>query len=127
MNNLWMTLLIFIQPVLWLGILRNYIIYRKRIKRERNDFNTSISPNDFEMKHFWLSFIVLGIVGSIISMVLGIYLSLPWIIIYEALLLINLIIIPGQFFTVLNLVIATALTFVTYKFCLLYTSPSPRD
>lgn len=116
MNNLWMTLLIFIQPVLWLGILRNYIIYRKRIKRERNDFNTSISPNDFEMKHFWLSFIVLGIVGSIISMVLGIYLSLPWIIIYEALLLINLIIIPGQFFTVLNLLIATALTFVTYKF-----------
>lgn len=111
-----MIFLIFIQPVLWLGILRNYIVYRKRIKRERNDFNTSISPNNFEMKHFWSSFFLLGIIGSIISMFLGIYLSLPWIIIYEALLLMNLIIIPGQFFTVLNIVIATALTFVTYKF-----------
>lgn len=116
MNNLWMTLLILIQPVLWLGILRNYIIYRKRVKRERNDFNTSISPKDYEMKHFWLSFFVLGILGSIISILAGVYLSLPWIIIYEALLVINLIIIPGQFFTVLNVVIATALTYLSYRF-----------
>lgn len=112
MRDLWTILVIFIQPVLWLGVIRTYLNYRKRIKQERKNYNTSIYSNNFEMKHFWTSLVVFGIIGSILTSLMGIYLAIPWIVIYEILIFINLLIIPGQFMAVLDFAVATGLTFL---------------
>lgn len=115
MSELLTVLLILIQPVLWLGILRNYIIYRKRLTKQRRDFNTSIYANNYEIKHFWLSFVVLGILGSAISIVLGVYLPITWIVVYQLLLIINLVLIPGQFLNLITFGIATVITWLIYQ------------
>ncbi|MCK8607725.1 PDZ domain-containing protein [Apilactobacillus ozensis] len=94
MNILIAFLVFFCQPVLWIGLIRNYLNYRKRINRERSLFNTAIYRSNNEFRHFIVSFILLGILSSIISALLGIILPTNFIVLYEILLLINLLLIP---------------------------------
>lgn len=104
--------IIFIQPVLWLGIIKVLLNNKKRLSRERNSFNTAIYQNNFELKHFLLGFLLFGIFGSILSILVGTFISVPWIILYEVLLLLNIVLIPYRLFPIIIAGITTLITMI---------------
>ncbi|UQS85075.1 PDZ domain-containing protein [Apilactobacillus apisilvae] len=110
---------ILIQPVLWLGVIKTYLNYRKRISRERNNFNTSIYQNNFEIKHFIISFFILGTIGSIISAFIGTFIPNIWIFIYEVLLLLNLLLVPNKVYPIFMAGLTTVVMIVIDLFNLL--------
>jgi hypothetical protein len=116
MINLWTILLIFIQPVVWFSLFRVYFQARKRIDFERAQYNTAIYANKFEVKHFIVSALVLGIIGSSISVIIGVYLPVYWILIYELLVLCNLILIPGQFLSLTTILLSTLVLLIAQHF-----------
>ncbi|KRN79292.1 trypsin [Fructilactobacillus lindneri] len=91
-----------IVPTFWLGIIRTYLSYRSRLKRERSLYDSAINPKNTEMRTFFISLIVLGIIGSLFTSLVGIEVSYVWIIFYEIVITIALL-IPGLMipFTVL--------------------------
>ncbi|MCL0312660.1 PDZ domain-containing protein [Apilactobacillus sp. TMW 2.2459] len=94
MNILIAFLIFFCQPVLWIGMFRNYLNYRKRIDRERDLFTTAIYRSNNEFRHFIVSFLLLGVISSVVSILIGMMLPINFIVIYEILLLLNLVLIP---------------------------------
>ncbi|WP_105957066.1 PDZ domain-containing protein [Apilactobacillus quenuiae] len=112
MNYLLTLSIIFIQPILWLGIIKVILNNKKRISRERNSFNTAIYQNNFELKHFLLGFLIFGVLGSILSTLVGAFISVPWILGYEILLLLNIILIPYRLFPIIIAGITTLITII---------------
>ncbi|MDB1103544.1 PDZ domain-containing protein [Lentilactobacillus parabuchneri] len=98
-----------IQPALWIGVIRSYLIYRNRLKKERAIFNSAIYEDFYEGRHFVRSLIIFGVLGSII---LGGFLSisLPWLIVYEALMTLFLLVIPWWLLPVTIAGIASVVT-----------------
>ncbi len=96
-----------LQPALWFGVLRAYLIHTKRIKRERKLFNSAIYEEFYEGRHFVRTGLIFGIGFSIIFGLL-LTVSAPWVVIYESLLTISLVLIQGQLFGV-TLVVLTSL------------------
>ena len=82
-----------LQPALWIGVIRTYMIHVNRIKNERAIFNSAIYDDFYEGRHFFRMGLIFGILASV---VLGGFLSisLEWLIIYETLMVIGLLLIP---------------------------------
>ncbi len=97
-----------LQPVLWAGIIRTFLVYNNRLKRERSIFGSAIYGDFFEGRHFFRSIITLGIIGSILSL-LFINISALWLIWYLIISLITLVVLPFQIFTVTSSVLASLL------------------
>lgn len=116
MIDLWTILIIFIQPAVWIGIFKIYFQARKRVSFEREKYNTAIYANKFELKHFIFSALVLGIIGSAISIIVGIYLPIYWILIYEILIICNLVLIPGQIFSLSTMIFSTLVLLIIQYF-----------
>ncbi|MHA8138246.1 PDZ domain-containing protein [Lactobacillaceae bacterium Scapto_B20] len=89
-----------LQPVFWLGLLRNYLTAKQRIKNTRQIFHTAIYPQHFETRQFWLNFFLLGVIGSIVTALIGPVMTISWLVIYQILLLINLLLIPKVIFSI---------------------------
>lgn len=70
-------------PILWLGILAVIFSYNQRIKKERKQFRVAINKDFFEARIFIKYGILFTLVGSVISMILGITLPNQSIIIYQ--------------------------------------------
>lgn len=87
------------QPILWVGVIRAYLIHTNRIRRERHIFSSAIYEDFYEGRHFLRSGLILGIGASIIFSCL-LNLSVQWLILYEGLSLLTLVFIPWQFFGV---------------------------
>ncbi|MHA8110737.1 PDZ domain-containing protein [Lactobacillaceae bacterium Melli_B4] len=98
-----------LQPVFWLGLLRNYLTAKKRIKNTRQTFHNAIYPQHFEMRQFWLNLIILGVIGSAVTALVGPVVTISWLFIYQGLLLINLLLIPGMLFSISIAVISALL------------------
>lgn len=90
-------LFFFIMPVFWLGLIRTHLIYRRRVTRERKLFDSAINPNHTEFKSFMIGLIVLGIIGSLLTSLLGIEVNYSWVFLYEGLATLCLL-IPGLMF-----------------------------
>ncbi|WP_395318003.1 PDZ domain-containing protein [Fructilactobacillus frigidiflavus] len=90
-------LFFFIMPVFWLGLIRTYLTYRRRVNRERKLFDSAINPHHTEIRTFVIALIVLGIVGSFLTSLLGIEVNYSWVFLYEGLATIGLL-IPGLMF-----------------------------
>ena len=84
-------------PVFWLGLIRTHLIYRRRVTRERKLFDSAINPNHTEFKSFMIGLIVLGIIGSLLTSLLGIEVNYSWVFLYEGLATLCLL-IPGLMF-----------------------------
>lgn len=95
----------FLQPVLWIGVIRAYLNGRTRMKRARSQFNTAVYEKHYEFRHFWVSLLVLGIIISLISVLVGATLPLDWVVIYEALAGLSLILIPSIVIPVLIMIV----------------------
>ncbi|WP_429970650.1 PDZ domain-containing protein [Fructilactobacillus sp. Tb1] len=103
-------LFFFIMPVFWLGLIRTYLTYRRRVTRERKLFESAINPHHTEMRTFAIALVVLGIVGSFLSSILGIEVNYSWIFLYETLATIALL-IPGLMFPFTILIITVLVMF----------------
>ncbi|MFT8727536.1 MAG: PDZ domain-containing protein [Liquorilactobacillus ghanensis] len=83
-----------LQPVVWLAILSIGVTYARRISFERKQFRIAINRDFFEGRHFIKNFFLLGIIGSLITILIGVMLPWQWIIIYQVLMVIAVLIYP---------------------------------
>ena len=74
-----------IQPLLWLGILWTIVSYSLRIRSDRRNFKIALNKDCFEIRHFIKKGILWGIVGSLVSLIIGCYLPMKVIVLYEIL------------------------------------------
>ena len=74
-----------IQPLLWLGILWTIVSYLLRIHSDRRNFKIALNKDCFEIRHFIKKGILWGIVGSLVSLIIGCYLPMKVIVLYEIL------------------------------------------
>ena len=74
-----------IQPLLWLGILWTGVCYALRIRSDRRNFKIALNKDCFEIRHFIKKGILWGVSGSLISLIIGCYLPLKAIVLYEIL------------------------------------------
>lgn len=100
-----------LQPVLWIGVIRAYLIHTNRLNRERKLFRSAIYDQFYEGRHFVRSGLILGVCLSIIFSWL-LVVSAQWVILYEALVLVSLILVPGQFLGVTAAAIAAVVTMI---------------
>lgn len=96
-----------IQPLVWLAALRVYGNYRQRIKRERKLFHSAVESDFYEGQHFFQAMIVLGILGSLISLILGLTLPTEWVLLYGIVTAVLLVIAPAT--TVLPIALTTVI------------------
>lgn len=82
--------LFLIQPLLWVGVLTSVLLHTMRIKSERKNFRIAINKDWYEPRHFVKKALGYGILMSIISIVLGLFLPRQMIGIYELLAIIAL-------------------------------------
>lgn len=98
-----------LQPALWIGVIRVYMIHTNRLKKERAIFNSAIYDDFYEGRHFVRMGLIFGVLASII---LGGFLSisLEWLIIYEGLMAVGLLLLPWW---LLPITIAGAASIIT--------------
>lgn len=75
----------FIQPLLWLGIGWTFVSYLLRIKSDRKNFKVALNKDYFEIRHFLKKGLLWGIVCSLISLLVGTFLPMKSVILYEIL------------------------------------------
>lgn len=99
-----------LQPVLWLAILRSWLASRARIKHERHDFSSAVFSDHYELRHMLTQGVILGVGLSVLNGLLGFSLPLNWILIYEGLAALSLVILPMTVLPVTLLVVSTLAT-----------------
>lgn len=101
-----------LQPVVWLVIFRLWLTSRARIKHERHDFGSAVYSDHYELRHLLTQGIGLGVGLAILNGLVGFSLPLVWIVIYELLTLITLIVLPTTVLPLTLIVVSTGLTLV---------------
>lgn len=99
-----------LQPLVWLAILRVWLTSRARIKSERQDFGSAVYSDHFELRHMLTQGILLGAGLSLVNVLMGFSLPLLWIIIYEALAIVTLVVLPTTILPLTLIVVTTLLT-----------------
>src|SRR5690625_2296066 len=82
-NILWAILLYFLQPVFIIGLLYTIFNRNKRVKYSRKNFRVNFNRTNFELKDFFIKGLLPGILVSILSLVLGVPLTIEWYLIYQ--------------------------------------------
>lgn len=93
-------------PVLWLGILYVIISYNQRINKERKQFRVAINKDFYEGRNFIKYGLFFFVMGSLISMILGLTLPTNSVYIYQ--ILIVLVFLINGFSTTSMLLVMTA-------------------
>ncbi|MCY9807186.1 PDZ domain-containing protein [Lentilactobacillus senioris] len=82
--------------------LKSYLISSHRVKRERKLFHSAIDSDNYEGRHFVQMSLLLGVLGSLVSLVTGVTVPLSLVVIYPIVALILLVVVP-QSVTLLTL------------------------
>ena len=93
-------------PVLWLGILYVIISYNQRINKERKQFRVAINKDFYEGRNFIKYGLFFFLIGSLISMILGLTLPTNSVYIYQILVVLAFLI--NGFSTTSMLLVMTA-------------------
>ncbi|MEN3954660.1 PDZ domain-containing protein [Ligilactobacillus salivarius] len=93
-------------PVLWLGILYVIISYNQRINKERKQFRVAINKDFYEGRNFIKYGLFFFVLGSLISMILGLTLPTNSVYIYQILVVLAFLI--NGFSTTSMLLVMTA-------------------
>lgn len=93
-------------PVLWLGILYVIISYNQRINKERKQFRVAINKDFYEGRNFIKYGLFFFVMGSLISMILGLILPTNSVYIYQILIVLAFLI--NGFSTTSMLLVMTA-------------------
>lgn len=88
--------------------LKSYLIYRRRVGRERKLFHSAINSDNYEGRHFVQMSLLLGLIGSVVSLLVGVTVPLSLVVLYPIVALILLVLVP-QSLTVLPLLITVGL------------------
>ncbi|MEY8291512.1 PDZ domain-containing protein [Carnobacteriaceae bacterium 52-44] len=96
-NILWAILLYFLQPVFIIGLLYTIINRNKRVKYSRKNFRVNFNRTNFELKDFFIKGLLPGILVSILSLVLGVPLTIEWYLIYQIVAILFLLIGGSRF------------------------------
>lgn len=84
----------FIQPLFLVGIAFTFLLYHLRLRNERKNFRIAINKDCFEIRHFIKKGLSWGVIISIFSIIIGIYLPVKDIFLYEILTIGALICLP---------------------------------
>lgn len=93
-------------PILWLGILYIIISYNQRINKERKQFRVAINKDFYEGRNFIKYGMFFFVMGSLISMILGLTLPTNSVYIYQILVVLAFLI--NGFSTTSMLLVMTA-------------------
>ena len=93
-------------PILWLGILYVIISYNQRINKERKQFRVAINKDFYEGRNFIKYSLFFFVIGSLISMILGLTLPTNSVYIYQILVVLAFLI--NGFSTTSMLLVMTA-------------------
>lgn len=93
-------------PILWLGILYVIISYNQRINKERKQFRVAINKDFYEGRNFIKYGLFFFVIGSLISMILGLTLPTNSVYIYQILVVLAFLI--NGFSTTSMLLVMTA-------------------
>ena len=96
-NILWAILLYFLQPVFIIGLLYTIFNRNKRVKYSRKNFRVNFNRTNFELKDFFIKGLLPGILVSILSLVLGVPLTIEWYLIYQIVAILFLLIGGSRF------------------------------
>lgn len=96
-NLLWALFLFFIQPVFFIGSMYAWFNRNKRVKYSRKQFRVNFNRSQFELKDYFIKGIIPGIIISVLSLVLGVPITIQWYIIYQVIAIILLLIGGSRF------------------------------
>ncbi|KRM90416.1 hypothetical protein FC80_GL001320 [Liquorilactobacillus cacaonum DSM 21116] len=108
-----LALLIF-NPVVWFGLLMTFLGYLRRIRDERKDFRIAVNKDFFEGRFYIKYALGLSIVGSILSLLLGLKFTQQWIFVYIGIVIVGLILSVYVDANSLLLLTFMGVTFLTY-------------
>jgi len=87
--------LFLIQPLVWVGLIRCYLAARHRVRYERHQYKSAIDAHYLEVRSFFKDGLLLGLAATIVSLGLGLIVSPVWVVIYELLAVVSLVIVPN--------------------------------
>ena len=96
-NILWAILLYFLQPVFIIGLLYTIFNRNKRVKYSRKNFRVNFNRTNFELKDFFIKGLLPGVLVSILSLVLGVPLTIEWYLIYQIIAILFLLVGGSRF------------------------------
>lgn len=91
-NLLWAILLYFLQPVFIIGLIYVYYNHNKRVKYSRKEFRVNFNRTNFELKDYFLKGLLPGLLISVVSILVGIPLTLEWYLVYQIISILLLLI-----------------------------------
>ena len=91
-NLLWAILLYFLQPVFIIGLIYVYYNHNKRVKYSRKEFRVNFNRTNFELKDYFLKGLLPGLLISVVSILVGIPLTLEWYLVYQTITILLLLI-----------------------------------
>lgn len=83
--------LFFVQPVFIIGLVFTIWTSYRRINHERSNHRVAIYNTLYEIKNYLLLGLLFGVVGSILVTVIGIPVTMDWIIVYQIVAIVSLI------------------------------------
>src|SRR5690625_3033863 len=96
-NVVWAVLLYFIQPVFIVGLLYAYGNYKKRVNYSRKTFRVNFNRSTFELKDYFLKGLLPGLIISVLSVVLGVPLTIEWYVAYQGITILLMLIGGSRF------------------------------
>lgn len=96
-NLLWSVILYFIQPIFIIGLL--YAVYNRnqRVSYSREKFRVNFNRENFEVKDFLLKGVLPGVLLSVLSVLIGIPVTIEWYLVYQVLTIVLLLIGGSRF------------------------------
>lgn len=96
-NALWTLFFLLIQPLFLIGLGFAFWNRNKRIKYVRKEYRTNFNRSFFEVSDFFLKAIIPSIILSVLSVLIGLPLTIEWFFIYQAVTIILLLIGGARF------------------------------
>lgn len=115
-------LLLLIQPVFISGLIYSFINYRRRVEYTRKTYRVNFVRENFEIKNFLFKGIIPGLVLSLLSVGIGVQLTIEWFILYQ-LITIVLLLIGGS--RLIHPIFTFSLTSIGYKALSLFSFNMP--
>lgn len=115
-------LLLLIQPVFISGLIYSFINYHRRVEYTRKTYRVNFIRENYEIKNFLFKGIIPGLVLSLISVGIGVQLTIEWFILYQV-ITIGLLLIGGS--RLIHPIFTFSLTSIGYKALSLFNFNMP--
>ncbi len=94
---MWSVILYLIQPVFLIGLVYAQFNRNKRVHYTREHFRVNFNRKNFELKDYLLKGLLPGIILSLLSLFIGIPLTIEWYLVYQLLTIILLVVAGSRF------------------------------